>query len=112
MPPTLKTEVFQALSQATEILSDLRNEVKGDVEKSLQRVEKTHSDAIAEFRKERKEDLERVRALELWQSRMMGIGVAVAFVMTVAGMICAGVIVEEIKAVSTQIWSVNRPVKP
>lgn len=102
MPPTPihTSEIFSALSQASEMVKGLETRVETSIGKLDRVIEKY------ETRVERHE--ERTRKLENWQSWMMGIGVTVSILIGLLVTISAAIIVEEIKSVQTQIWAGNR----
>lgn len=123
MSPTLKNEVIQALSQASQIGADVvagfqarLDEVAEKVERRSaeaaaaveRRSEKAMDDFLKNYRDDRKEDMKRFESLQSWQNKMIGVGLCVSLLMGVCGTVCAGLILSEVKEVQTQIWK-NRP---
>ncbi len=99
--PTLKTEVFQALSQASEILTGLREEVKRDVK-----------EALHEMKEESKEQGKKVFELQIWQAQIATYGKVMFAALGIFGAVCTAVIVDQVKTVSAQLSTIQLPRKP
>jgi hypothetical protein len=91
----LHNDVFTALAQASNMVAALETRVG----QSLSKLDKSFEKYDARFDKYD----ERIGKAERWQSWMMGIGVTVSLLMAVLVAACAGIVVEEVKAIPAQI---------